>query len=690
MATNNNNVTPPAIITELDYDTILENIKNWMRSQDTFKDYDFDGPALAILLKNLAYNTHYNAFYTNMVANEAFIGSALLPRSVYSHAKSLNYLPSSRNAASATVDITVTPPVSYFSSSFTIPKYQPFISESIDGVAYGFVTNEDYIASRTTILGSQPFEFNDVVLYQGEPVVIRYNVDQISNPKLRFEIPSANVDVNTLTVQVQVSAANSAVTTWELSTDITAIEADTQAYFLERGSNGNYTVYFGDGNIGAQPNTGNILILSYIVTHGSAANKVSKFTMLPLSNVDSVIVSTTSVAAGGDDEEDVTSIKVTAPIYYASQNRAVTKSDFEVIIKKDFPQISSVSVWGGEENNPPIYGKIFVALSPKSGFFISEAMKKQIVDTLVANRVTLSLKPEVIDPEYVYVRVKTTAEYNKNLTRLSKDAIVTGIRNAIIDYNEDNLRLFGSKFILSKLTAAIDAVDSSILGNDTKVYLEKRFTPTIGRAGTYTLNFNTELKRGSILEKLGSSPFQVADSNGITRTAYFEEKQLSYTGVDDIVVTNPGFGYLEAPTVTVTGDGSGCNAVAKIVNGRVQSVKVIDKGENYTTGVVTLTAVNGGTAATAKPIIAARYGTLRIYYYNETNQKVIIKENAGTIDYAIGQIVINAFNPVTYDDYITLWIQTEDPIIESSRGNILIIDNADPSSINIDLQESKR
>jgi len=674
-------------ITEIDFDTILGNLRTWFQSQDQFKDYDFEGSGLSILLKNLAYNTHYNAFYLNMAVNEAFIGGAIVARNVYSHAKTLNYLPGSRIAAKATVDVTITPPPNYSSSAFTIPKYQQFVSSAIDGVSYSFVTTESLFGSRVTSFGQEPFLFSGVILSQGEPITITYTVDQTTNPKLRFEIPSANVDINTLSVQTQESASNTLITTWSVSSDITAIDSSTNAFFLERGSNGNYTLYFGDGIVGKKPNTGNLLLVSYLVTNGLEANKAQFFTMLPLDNVASVSVSTVAAAAGGDDEESIDSIKASAPIFYSTQGRAVTKGDFEVTIKKDFPAVGSVSVWGGEENNPPIYGKVFVALAPKEGFLISQAQKDSIVKKLVEERVTVSINPEIKDPDYTYVRLKSTVQYDKQKTNLTKGVLTDAIRNAIIDYNETNLRTFDSNFITSKLATAIDDSNPAILGNDTRVFLEKRFLPVIGRSGTYTLNFNTELKRGTVIDKLGSTVFQMLDPNGIEQSVYFEEKPLSFTGIDDIVVTNPGSQYLSPPDVVITGDGQGATASASIVNGMVKSIKVTNKGDSYTTALVTLNS-DTGLGATAKPVIAARYGQLRIFYYNDLQQKVILVENAGTIDYLLGQIVITSFNPSNFSRYIALWLQTEEPIIQSVRGSILIIDTSDISSININLQES--
>ncbi len=676
----------PIRISELDFDSILANLKSYLQAQEEFTDYDFDGAGLSILLKILAYNTHYGAFYDNMVANEMFLDSAVLAKSVYAHAKALNYLPSSRTAARATVDLSLTTSNSYVSASFTLPKFQQFVSESIDGVNYSFVAVDSYSATRAN--STDVFELDSVSLAQGEPIVVRYTVNDTTNPRLRYEIPSANADISTLTVQVQESSSNTLTNTYERNTDITSVDANSKVYFLDKAHDGNYTVYFGDGVLGQRPNNGNILIFSYVVTSGAASNKARYFTMLPLANVAAVSVTTANVAAGGSEQETVESIKISAPIYYTTQNRAVTKSDYEVIIKKDFPTVASVSVWGGEENQPPIYGKVYVALNPRSGYVISESDKELIVNQLIENRVSLSVRPEIIDPEYVYVKLKINSEYDKSLTQQTKSQIETAIQNAVLEYSTTDLGLFGSKFVLSQLARAVDDSDPSIIGNEIKVYLEKRFFPVIGTGETHMLNFNTELKRGSILEKLESSAFQMLDNEGITRTAYIEETPLSYTGIDDIVITNPGIGYLAAPTVVITGDGTGAAATAKIVNGRVQSITVTDKGQDYTTAIVTLESTNNGTGALAKPIISARYGTLRVYYYNALRQKIIISPNAGTIDYASGQVILNNFNVQSYSGHIALWIRTEDPIIESARGNILTVDSTDSTAIIINLTET--
>lgn len=670
-------------VTELDFDTILTNLKAFMQTQEEFKDYDFDGSALSILLKVLAYNTHYGAYYSNMVANEGSIADAIIPRSLYSHAKMLNYLPASKSCAKATVMMQLNMSGTFYDNTYTIPKYHQFTCESVDGRNFNFVTLEPYTATRSSYLN--PFNFNAIQLYQGEVVSLNYVIDPITNPKYRFEVPSANIDTETLLVQVQESMSNTFIHNFSYNMDAATLDSDSKVYFLDKSSDTNYTLSFGDGVLGRRPNTGSILTISYLVTDGISANKVRYFSPMPMDNVSSFSVSTVTAASGGSEEEDVESIRTSAPLFYATQNRAITKKDFEVVLKKDYPSIGSVSVWGGEENDPPIYGKIFISVAPKQGFVISEIDKQDIVNFLVTNRVSLAVKPEMVDPDYVYLKFKITAEWDSSKTLQSKTAVIADIRSAIIDYCETELNSFNSKMVESKLATAIDKSEPSLLGNDLTVYLEKRFTPVIGKTATYILNFNTELSRSSLFEKLQSSSFVMQDNEGNLQTVYIEEVPYSYTGIDDIVITDPGFGYLEAPLVSITGDGTNANAVARIVNGRVQSISITNKGSDYTTAIVTLTAVNGGSGATAKPIVAARYGTLRIYYINSLQQKVIVEPNAGTIDYLKGIITLSNFKPENYSNYIALWIRTDDPIVESTRSNILTLDSSDESAITINL-----
>jgi hypothetical protein len=621
-----------------------------------------------------------------MAANEMFITTALIDRSVYSHAKSLNYLPSSVVAPTATVNVQINAPTTgqaYTESYFTVPKYHQFISEAIDGVNYTFITTDEHTAYRQNI--TFPFYFNGMMLKQGDPVTIVYDVNLLNNPSCRFTIPSANVDVSTLSVSLRPVGQPSTIIPYERSTDVTTVDANSRVYFIERSADTNYTVYFGDDVVGRKPNTGDSILLNYIVTLGEYANKANVFTMVGLNNVESAIVTAVAPASGGSPEETVESIKRNAPIYYSSQNRAVTKNDFDIILRKDFPNIESTSVWGGEENDPPIYGKIFVALNPKQGYILTEAEKEEIRNKLIDERVTVTLNPEIVDPIYTYIKLKVNVEYNKTLTVLSKEQIVSAMRNNVIDYNERELGRFGAFFALSKLATIIDETEPSVLGNDTRVFLEKRFEPIIGEQYTYSLKFNNRLKRGNVLENLKSTAFNVVDEVGIVREVFLEEEPLSYTGIDSIIVTSPGYGYLTAPKVTITGDGTGATAEAKIVNGKVESIKVTERGSGYTTATVTIG--DGTGPAYAKPVVSARYGTIRTIYYNVRHEKVVLNSEAGTIDYDTGQIDLTNFTTTDFNEYISITIEAEDPIIEPVRGNILVIDISDPNAIVIDLKE---
>lgn len=673
--------TPRLNIAELDFDTILGNFRAYLRTQDEYKDFDFDGAGITVLLKLLSYNNYYGSYYLNMVANEMHLDTALLAGNIYAHAKSLGYLPDSMVAATAVVDISATTPGAFTDLSMTLPRFQQFQSEAVDGVNYTFVTTDAVSGSRAS--AGDPMVFSGVSIRQGEPISVSYSVQPTTNPKLRFAVPAANVDISTLAVVTQL---NSNVVVWQRNTDVAEVTANSQVYFIEKGNDERYTVYFGDGVIGQQPNTGDTLILSYIVTVGAPANKATSFTMQSTANISSATIVTANSAAGGAAMESLDSIKFKAPIYHAAQNRAVTKSDYEIMIKKDFPQVASVSVWGGEENEPPIYGRIFIALSMKEGYSLSQSDKDTILKQLRDNRVTLSVYPTIVDPDYTFIKLKTTAEYDKSATLLSKEQIKNKMYQAAVDYNTRELWLFNSRFILSKLARQMDDSDPSIIGSSTRIFLEKRFSPESEKAGNYLLKFHGRLRRGTILDKLNTTSFALLDNNGVLRNAFFEEAPLSYTGIDSISIVNPGYGYLNTPTITITGDGTGANASVNIVNGAIETITLHDRGTDYTTAIVSITG-GGGSGAEAVAQISSNHGVLRTAYINELQEKVIINANAGTIDYETGTIEITNFQPVSFDQWLSFSIESEDNILQSHQKSIIAIDTADPYAISISLSE---
>lgn len=680
-------------IAELDFDAIKTNLKEYLRNQGQFSDYDFDGSGLNILLDVLAYNTHYMAYYLNMVGNEMFLDSATLRNSVVSHAKNMNYLPTSVRGAVAKVNILATDPDSS-QSTLTIPAYTEFQSQQVDGINYTFVALTAQTATRN--VSSNTFTFNNVTLKQGEKLTYNVSVTN-SNTKRRFVIPNANIDTTTLLVTVQTSTLDSTKNAYVLSEDITAANSNSKIYFLEEDASGQYAIYFGDGYLGKNLANGNIVQLSYLASDGEGANKANSFTLVSTLGspaISNVIVSSVSAAAAGSSRESIDQIKFSAPKFYTTQNRAVTVNDYGIIILKDYPNVQSVSVWGGEDNDPVQYGKIFISMNPKVGYAISETEKARIIDEIIKNRSVLTVTPEIVDPKYTYIKVYADVHYDSAKTVLNNEEMKSLVRSTILNYNSTDLGNFNSTFRFSRLQKQIDMTDTSFLSSDMKIEVQKRFQPTPNVGKNYDLDYNMPLKRGEYKNKLYSYPtFQAIDNSGITRTAYLEETPLSFTGVDGIELTNGGSGYTVVPTVTITGDGVGATAVAKIVNGIVSSIEIVSKGSNYTTAIVSISGT--GTGATARATLSGETGTIRSFYVqNSTGEKIIINPNVGTINYKTGKIRLNNFKPITVDSnpnyasgILTVNIEPDTSTITPLRDRILSIDGDDPISIQITMDD---
>jgi hypothetical protein len=680
-------------IAELDFDTIKGNLKDYLRSQNQFTDYDFEGSGLNILLDVLAYNTHYMAYYLNMVGNEMFLDSALLRNSVVSHAKHLNYVPTSMVGSRAEVNIVVedTTPTSGY-STITLPAYSQFESEQIDGTNYTFVNLEAYSASKNVT--SNTYTFSNVWITQGENISYNVGVDA-TNTRRRFEIPEANIDTSTLLVTVQNSDTDSTKSTYILADDVTTLDSNSKVYFLEESNANRYTLYFGDGYIGKNLDDGNIVQLKYLSTSGDVSNKANSFTLTTsILNFSNVVVNSISAAAGGAQRDTIDRIKFLAPKFYTAQNRAVTKDDYGTLLLKDYPNIETISVWGGEENDPVVYGKIFISMKPKSGYVITDIEKDRIINELVANRNVLTVIPEIVDPEYLYLKFDITVNYDSTLTNTDEAGLIQIIKNTITNYNTSELEQFNSTFRTSKLQNLIDISDNSFLGSDLVTVAQKRFQPTLNESKNYTIDFNLPLNRGTFKDKLYSYPsFQILDNQGISRDALIEETPLSYTGLDSIEVLSSGSGYSDSPTVTVTGDGTGATARATVVNGKIVSIQVLNTGSDYTAAVVSISD-STGTGATASAVLSGQVGTLRTYYVQTTTgEKIIINSDAGRINYSTGRINLYNFKPLSISSnpnyasgVLTINAIPSEKTIHPLRNRLLSIDSQDPIAIQVSME----
>ena len=673
-------------ISDLDFDQIKTNLKAYLKQQSQFQDYDFDGAGLNILLDILAYNTHYNSYYLNMVANEAFLDTALLRDSVVSHAKTLGYIPFSVTAPRAIVNVTVdsgtTTP-----ETLTIPKGFTFSSNLIDSLSYNFVVLEETTVTKS----NTSFFFENLDIYEGSLVSYVFNYTENSNPKSVFVLPDNNIDTKTISVSVSPNVGNTSTQVYNQVTDILDITSTSNVYFLQESKNGNYEIYFGDGVVGKALNDGAVVTVTYLVTNGVAANQTNGFVAASsIGAYSDIVVDVVDVASGGSTRETVDSIKYSAAAQYATQNRLVTVKDYESYIKSKYPSVDSLSVWGGETETPKVFGKVYIALKPKANYFISETEKQRIIDDIINPKSIVSVSAEIRDAQFLYLIVESRVQYDPKKTSSDEGTIRTNIRQAILDYRDTNLNKFAGTFILSKLQDAIDATNGdSIIGSETVVRVQRRFQPQLNESVSYTIKYNVPIHRGTLTNKLTSTLFTVFDITGTVRTAQFDEAPQSFTGISSIQITNPGTGYTTTPTVTITGDGTNATAEAVIVNGRIQSINITNRGVDYTRATVSITGGNGY-GAEALAVIDGKTGTLRTIYYDSLAQRQIINSNAGTIDYDNGIVTINNIRFLSIDStdgLIRVTIESEKGIIESTRDTILTIDEDDPIAISTILEK---
>jgi len=671
-------------ITELDFDTIKTNLKSFLKQQTEFQDYDFEGSGLNVLVNLLAYNTHYNAYYLNMVANESFLDTALLRDSVVSHAKTLGYIPHSKTASTAVINLTIDSGNSTL-DTLTIPKGYVFNSDLIDKRIFNFV-----VMDETTVTKSNTsYHFENLNIKEGELTTYTYTYDEASNPKSVFLLPDADIDTSTITVIVKPSASNTTSTVYNKVTDILDVTAASEVFYLQESKGGKYQIYFGDGTVGKKLDDGSVVALTYLLTNGNLANKATGFSQTSaIGGYTNSTIEVLSVAAGGSDRETVEEIKTSSPLQFTTQNRLVTIKDYESYIKKNYPSIDSLSVWGGEDEVPPVYGKVLISLKPKANYYITEIEKTRILNEIIKPKSIVSVSAEIRDAEFLFILLNTTVKYDSKRTTLSEAILKSTIRNAIISYRDTNLNKFGSIFALSKLQDSIDSISlNGIIGSETVVRLQRRFQPEIGLTSNYKINFGVPLRRGTITNKMTSTEFVTVDNIGVNRTAILEEIPQSSTGISSIEISNAGYNYLTAPIITITGDGVGATAIATILNGQISEIKMTNRGVDYSRAVVTITG-GSGVGAIATAVIDSRIGTIRTIYFDTNADRQIINSAVGTINYDSGVIEINDLKVLAVaapDGLIRLSLETESGIIDSNRQTILTIDETDTTSITTQL-----
>jgi len=467
-------------VSDLDFDRIKDNLKTFLRNQAEFSDYDFEGSGFSILLDLLAYNTHYLGFNANMLANEMYLDSADIRKNIVSIAKMLGYTPTSAKAPTASIDILIN---NASGASVTMDKGTVFTT-SVAGTSYQFVTN----ASHTLTPLNGVYRFSSIPIYEGTLTTFKYTVNT-SDPDQRFIIPSPNADTTTLRVQVQNSSSDSTTATYTLATGFTSLDSTSRVYFLQEVEDGKFEVYFGDGVVGRALSDGNIVILEYVVTNKTEANGASTFALSgAIETFSDVTITTISSAQGGAEPQSKESIRFNAPLQYARQDRAVTTGDYETLVQELYPNAQSVSAWGGEDDETPVYGVIKIAIKAASGSTLTDATKQSIVTQLKKFNVA-SVRPQIVDPEITKILLTSTIKYDEKATTKTTDTLESEVLTAISNYNTNTLSKFDGIFRHSKVTGLIDDVDTSILSNVTKLDIRKTFTPTIGSSTRYDIYF---------------------------------------------------------------------------------------------------------------------------------------------------------------------------------------------------------
>lgn len=568
---------------QLDYQTLKQNLKTFLSQSDEFKDYDFEGSNLTVLLDLLTYNTYQNALYLNMVGSEMFLDTAILRQSIVSRAKELNYTPRSMVSASAYLDLTLSG--NNLPTVVTIPANFTVTGKSSNGQSFSFLSGE-----AINISAANNWSGYQIPFYEGKLVTETF----VANSSVRYTLSSANVDVTSIKVNVQSSNTNSANSNWVKATTLFGYNGESNVFFVQGYADYNYEVKFGTGVVGANVRDGNIVRISYRQTNGPLANGIKTFTVnTALPNVGSITATLSNnnvQATGGAIAESNNEIQFNAPKYFATQERAVTEGDYETLLKAEFPQLKAVTAYGGEKVSPPQYGKVVISAKPINGTVLPNTLKNQIINFL-QDKAGLTITPIYRDPDFYYAAVTGQTYYNINSTPKSETDIESQTIAAITNFANTALQGFAKNLRFSKLSAAIDDADESVINSDVKVLMIKKINPLLEVSSSYVWSFGNQIYT--------DSPTLYAYPPGrqpaITSSAFsYTKGGTSYSSF----IQDDGLGNLYIYTIDSQG-----NKV--VLNNTVGSI-------NYATGQVTINNL----IVNALPIGAS---TLNIYARLITN-----------------------------------------------------------------------
>jgi hypothetical protein len=554
--------------TNLDFDQIKDSIKGYLRSNSNFTDYDFEGSNLSVIVDILAYNTYINAYNANMVTNEIFIDSATLRENVVALARNIGYIPRSKKCAVSEISFSIDTTESPFKPlSLTLKKGLVAISGT-NSLSSTFSIPEDITIPVVNNIAS----FENIKIYEGTFVEKNFTVDSF-DPNQRFILDNSSIDISTLKVQVRDSEQSTITKRFNLADSIFKIDSTKKVYFIQEIEDERYELIFGDGVIGEKLKNLNYINATYIVTNGEDGNGIEDFSLSGriVDNNGNIITDGQSLITvetpsyGGESIESIESIKKYAPRTYASQNRAVTSIDYESIIPNIYPEVQSISVYGGEELDPPEFGRVFIAIKPVFGDFVSNSIKDNIINEL-RNYSVAGIVPEIIDLKYLYIEFDSVVYYNRQLSP-GEESLRTNLLSNVERYSKSTeLNKYGSKFKYSKFLSLIDNTDQSITSNITKIQIRRDLSAKLNQFTEYEICYG--------------NAFHVKDRSGYN----IKSSEFFVNGINDPVylADRPDEDLLNGDVFLFSYNSSDNKAVPKRTVGRI----------NYEKGEINLTAIN--------------------------------------------------------------------------------------------------
>ena len=584
-------------VTELDFDQIKNNLKDYFRNKPggAYSDWDFEGSGLSQLIDILAYNTHYNAIVAHNAMNESFIDSAQIRSNVVSRAKLLGYTPRSQTAAMAKLKLVFDSRVNSNLSTFTLYKGNSFTTQA-DGETFTYITRDDYTAVLDDI--NLEYVFDDVVVYEGEMIESTFIVESGSKDQ-KFIIADNTIDLEHAAVNVYENAFSNAYETYSEFKSLSGVAPQSTVYFINENYDGNYEIKFGDDVFGKRPEPLSVIRIVYLSTTGAASNGSNVFKWASPGDV-SPTITTLSPSTNGSAKEDIESIRHNAPLSFVAQNRAVTSTDYRTLVSQMVNNVETISVWGGENSVPPQYGRVFISIKPYNAETLTELDKTFLLRDLMEKRI-IGIQPVIVDPEYTYLYLDVLLKYDTNRTSSSAGQIITKTENLLVDFNAKNLQKFDGVFRYSHLLSEIDGVDVSVINSFARVYLYRKATIQFGSLVTIPVDFKLQLYG----DKTDPDPLVRSDSwvyNGVTLRL---EDTYQNTSDDRRIVQ----------AVTVGSDG-----VKRIVKADVGTV-------DLSTGLISIYNL---------PV--NRDETINIYVTPASNDVVSKRNNLLTID--IGKTII--------------------------------------------------